>query len=166
MDMKDALIEVKQFSNDNNELDESLIGLLRTAAITVNVTKSIQSGKKVLQQTRELKQISDRLNVKGAKLSMIYKRLDPEKPAYTITGSGGGGTHVYHWNENRALTNRERARLQTFPDDFIFHGSKESVRRQIGMAVPVDGVRLILEAILKTFANVKYESIKPKSEVE
>ena len=107
-----------------------------------------------------------KLNVKGAKLSMIYKRLDPEKPAYTITGSGGGGTHVYHWIENRALTNRERARLQTFPDDFIFHGSKESVRRQIGMAVPVDGVRYILEAILKTFANVKYESIESNTEIE
>ena len=101
-----------------------------------------------------------KLNVKGAKLSMIYKRLDPQKPSYTITGSGGGGTHVYHWIENRALTNRERARLQTFPDDFIFHGSKESVRRQIGMAVPVDGVRYILEAILKTFADVEYESIE------
>ena len=77
-----------------------------------------------------------RLNVRGAKISQIYKRLDPDKPAYTVTGSGGGGTHVYHWKENRALTNRERARLQTFPDDFIFLGSKESVRKQIGMAVP------------------------------
>ena len=103
-----------------------------------------------------------KLNVKGAKLSMIYKRLDPEKPSYTITGSGGGGTHVYHWKENRALTNRERARLQTFPDNFIFHGSKESVRRQIGMAVPVEGVRIILESILKTFANVEYEALEEK----
>ena len=58
-----------------------------------------------------------RLNVKGAKISQIYKRLDPDKPAYTVTGSGGGGTHIYHWKENRALTNRERARLQTFPDN-------------------------------------------------
>ena len=61
--MRDALTEVKQFSNDNNELDESLIGLLRTTAITVNVAKTIQSGKKVQQQSRELKQISDRLKV-------------------------------------------------------------------------------------------------------
>jgi len=60
-----------------------------------------------------------KLNVKGAQISQIYKRLDPNKPAYTVTGSGGGGTHIYHWSENRALTNRERARLQTFPDDFI-----------------------------------------------
>ena len=71
---------------------------------------------------------------------------------------GGGGTHVYHWRENRALTNRERARLQTFPDDFKFIGSKESVRKQIGMAVPVDGVRLIFEAVLKCFAKIDYES--------
>lgn len=101
------------------------------------------------------------LNVKGARLSHIYKRLDPKKPAYTITGSGGGGTHVYHWEDNRALTNRERARLQTFPDDFVFYGSKESVRKQIGMAVPVDGARIILEAILQTFAGHKYPSIEP-----
>ena len=66
------------------------------------------------------------LNVKGAKISQIYKRLDPSKPAYTVTGSGGGGTHIYHWQEPRALTNRERARLQTFPDTYIFEGSKES----------------------------------------
>jgi DNA (cytosine-5)-methyltransferase 1 len=100
-----------------------------------------------------------RLNVKGAKLSNIYKRLDPNKPAYTVTGSGGGGTHMYHWKDPRALTNRERARLQTFPDNFFFHGSKESVRKQIGMAVPPDGMKVIFEAILKSFANINYRSI-------
>jgi len=98
------------------------------------------------------------LNITGAKISQIYRRLDPNKPAYTITGSGGGGTHMYHWQENRALTNRERARLQTFPDNFIFAGSKESVRKQIGMAVPVDGVRIIFEAVLKCFAGIDYKS--------
>ncbi len=101
-----------------------------------------------------------RLNVKGAKISQIYKRLDPNKPAYTITGSGGGGTHVYHYSEPRALTNRERARIQTFPDTYEFIGSKESVRKQIGMAVPCKGAQIIFEAILKTFAGIKYESIE------
>lgn len=102
-----------------------------------------------------------RLNVKGAKLSQIYRRLKPDKPSYTITGSGGGGTHGYHWNEPRALTNRERARLQTFPDDFIFCGGKESVRRQIGMAVPPEGARIIINAILKSFAGVSYKHVDP-----
>lgn len=102
-----------------------------------------------------------KLNVKGARLSQIYRRLDSSKPAYTVTGSGGGGTHVYHWSENRALTNRERARLQTFPDDFVFYGNKESVRRQIGMAVPCDGAQIILEALVKTLAGDPYEAAKP-----
>jgi DNA (cytosine-5)-methyltransferase 1 len=61
------------------------------------------------------------------------------------------------------LTNRERARLQTFPDDFIFHGSKESVRAQIGMAVPVDGAKVILNALLMTFAKKKYPSVDPSN---
>lgn len=100
-----------------------------------------------------------RLNVNGAKISQIYKRLDPLKPAYTVTGSGGGGTHIYHYDEPRALTNRERARLQTFPDSYVFEGSKESVRKQIGMAVPSKGAKVIFEAILKTFARIPYDSI-------
>lgn len=103
-----------------------------------------------------------RLNVKGAKISQIYKRLDPVKPAYTVTGSGGGGTHIYHYTENRALTNRERARLQTFPDNYVFEGSKESVRKQIGMAVPAKGARVIFEAILKTFAGIEYDGMEAK----
>lgn len=103
-----------------------------------------------------------RLNVENARMSQIYKRLDPNKPSYTITGSGGGGTHGYHWEENRALTNRERARIQTFPDDFIFEGSKESVRKQIGMAVPPKGAQIIAEAVLKTFAGIPYDWVEPK----
>lgn len=106
------------------------------------------------------------LKVKGARLSSIYKRLDPSKPAYTVTGSGGGGTHMYHWEEPRALTNRERARLQTFPDEFQFVGSKEAVRKQIGMAVPPDGAKIVFEAILKTFAGISYESVKPEPKLQ
>lgn len=106
-----------------------------------------------------------RLNVRGAKLSQIYKRLDPNKPAYTVTGSGGGGTHIYHWEEPRALTNRERARLQTFPDWYKFIGSKENVRRQIGMAVPPDGAQVVFEALFKTLEGIPYESIEPNIDV-
>lgn len=102
------------------------------------------------------------LNVKNAKMSQIYKRLHPDKPSYTITGSGGGGTHGYHWAENRALTNRERARIQTFPDDHIFYGSKESVRKQIGMAVPPKLSELIFNSILKTMLDIPYPYIEEK----
>lgn len=107
-----------------------------------------------------------RLNVKGAFLSQIYKRLKADQPSYTITGSGGGGTHGYHWSEPRALTNRERARIQTFPDDYVFEGGKEQVRKQIGMAVPPKGAQVIIEAILKTFAGITYRSIEAHWEIE
>ena len=89
----------------------------------------------------------------GATISQIYKRLSPDRPSYTVTGSGGGGTHIYHWEENRALTNRERARLQTFPDKFEFVGGKEAVRRQIGMAVPPKAAEVIFNSVLETLVK-------------
>ncbi len=101
-----------------------------------------------------------KLNCTRAKMSHIYKRLHKDKPSYTIRGSGGGDTHVYHWKECRALTNRERARLQGFPDNFIFKGSKEKVRKQIGMAVPPIGAKIVFEAILKTFAGIQYNFVE------
>lgn len=82
----------------------------------------------------------------------------PDKPSYTVTGSGGGGTHIYHWSENRALANRERARLQSFPDDFVFIGGKESVRKQIGMAVPPEGARQIFNSVLDALQSHHLES--------
>lgn len=130
--------------------------LTRQSATVIERLKHIKEGENAwtADLPEELK-----LKVNGAKLSQIYKRLDSTKPAYTVTGSGGGGTHIYHYSEPRALTNRERARLQTFPDDYVFEGSKESVRKQIGMAVPAKGAQIIFEAILKTFADIPYESM-------
>ena len=141
-------LEVPAIPDDayNNELT-------RQSAIVTERLKHIKPGQNAF--TADLPE-ELQLNVKGAKISQIYKRLDPSKPAYTVTGSGGGGTHIYHYSEPRALTNRERARLQTFPDSYQFLGSKESVRKQIGMAVPVQGAKIIFEAILKTFAGIEY----------
>ena len=54
--------------------------------------------------------------------------------------------------------------MQTFPDDYEFCGNKESVRKQIGMAVPCKGVQIIFEALLKCFAGVEYECDVPSFE--
>ena len=109
-------------------------------------------------------EIPERLRLKCAlKISSIYRRLDPDKPAYTITAGGGGGTHTYHWLEPRALTNRERARLQTFPDNFEFKGGKESIRSQIGMAVPPVAAKMIFEALLKSLCQKSTRNIYRKN---
>ena len=100
-----------------------------------------------------------KLNVRGATISQIYRRLAPDEPSYTVTGSGGGGTHMYHWAEPRALTNRERARLQTFDDMMRFHGNRDSVRKQIGMAVPVEGAKAIFTALFRTLHGIPYETV-------
>ena len=105
-----------------------------------------------------------RLHCTRARMSHIYRRLEADKPSYTITGSGGGGTHVYHWEEHRALTNEERAALQTFPPTFRFAGTPEQVRKQIGMAVPTKGAKAIFEAILKTFAQIPYDHVADESD--
>ncbi|WNL30366.1 DNA cytosine methyltransferase [Aliarcobacter cryaerophilus] len=92
------------------------------------------------------KDLPEHLAVKGL-MSNIYRRLDRNKPAYTLIASGGGGTWHYHYEEPRALTNRERARLQSFPDDLIFMGTNTEVRRQIGNAVPAVGIYPFAERI-------------------
>lgn len=156
---KDQYVSVKQ-TFERPPIPENALNneLTKQSQIVVERLEHIKPGENVWNADlpERLK-----LKVKGAKLSQIYKRLHPEKPSYTITGSGGGGTHVYHYGEPRALTNRERARIQTFPDDFFFKGSKESVRKQIGMAVPPQLAKIIFEAILKSFAGIEYKSVEP-----
>lgn len=67
-----------------------------------------------------------------------YGRLDPNGISPTITTrfdtpSGGKFIHPF---ENRTITPREAARIQSFPDDFKFIGNKTSICKQIGNAVP------------------------------
>ena len=118
----------------------------------------IQPGENVWQA----KGLPDELKIKTrTKISQIYRKLDPSKPSYTVTAAGGGGTFMYHWSdEQRELTNRERARIQTFPDDYEFFGKYSSVRKQIGMAVPPQGAKIIFNAILDTFAGIEYPYIE------
>jgi DNA (cytosine-5)-methyltransferase 1 len=88
--------------------------------------------------------------VKGM-ISHVYRRLHPNKPSTTIIAGGGGGTWGYHFDEPRPLTNRERARLFGYPDDFIFQGSTTEVRRQIGNSVPPIAARVIARTLKKAF---------------
>ena len=62
-----------------------------------------------------------------------YIRYNSKEPSVCITGDM---RKVFHYKENRALTNRELARIQSFPDDFIFYGNSITVQQQIGNAVP------------------------------
>ena len=67
-----------------------------------------------------------------------YGRLVGTEPSTTITNnmSTPSGLRCIHYNENRALTPREGARIQSFPDWFEFVGTKKDITTQIGNAVP------------------------------
>lgn len=62
-----------------------------------------------------------------------YIRYDSNKPSYCVTGDM---RKIFHYSQNRALTCRELARIQTFPDTFIFYGNSGQIQQQIGNAVP------------------------------
>lgn len=67
--------------------------------------------------------------------SDAFFRLDPDAPARTVKENHNGV--FVHYAEDRVMTPRELARLQSFSDDFKFYGRKSSVLKQIGNAVPV-----------------------------
>ena len=67
-----------------------------------------------------------------------------DRPSDTITAT----TPEIHIDKDRRLSVREVARLQTFPEDFIFTGSLDKMYRQVGNAVPVQLAKLIAENII------------------
>lgn len=69
----------------------------------------------------------------------IARRLSWDEPSLTLVCSPAQGqTERCHPSETRPLTCREYARIQTFPDDWKFYGSKNNIYKQIGNAVPVN----------------------------
>lgn len=80
------------------------------------------------------------------KVHIAWTRLNSKKPSFTIDC---GHNHHFHYSYNRVPTVRESARLQSFPDTFIFLGNKGSQLKQVGNAVPP----LLAEQIANTLKN-------------
>jgi len=75
-------------------------------------------------------------------------KLHPNLPSWTIAAQPGPWVGPFHWN-NRRLRVPEASALQTFPEDYHFVGTRRSVQKQIGNAVP----SLLGEAIVKHLMN-------------
>jgi DNA (cytosine-5)-methyltransferase 1 len=79
----------------------------------------------------------DQIRISGGRTT-LYGRLAWDKPSFTITtyfNRPGNGTYV-HPDSDRMITSAEAARFQSFPDSFVFAGSKTMRTKQIGNAVP------------------------------
>ena len=115
--------------------------------VTLERVKLIKPGEnwKVLPKKLQTKSIH----------SGAYGRLDPNKACPTLTTRFDTPPvgYVTHPFENRTLTVREGARIQGFPDDFIFYGNKSSQYKQVGNAVPLEFSNALATSVLNMIAN-------------
>lgn len=81
------------------------------------------------------------------KVNIAWTRMNSNKPSFTIDT---GHNHHFHYIANRVPTVRESARIQSFPDEFIFEGSKTNQLKQVGNAVPPLLGRVIAEKLKDT----------------
>ena len=84
---------------------------------------------------------------------VAWTRFPDDKPAPTIDT---GHRHHFHYEYNRVPTVRECARIQSFPDDFIFQGNKTQQFRQVGNAVPPIMAKAIADSV-KDCLDKNYE---------
>ena len=92
---------------------------------TIDVISKIPDGGKITDLPKEFWEIR--------KYNKAFQRMNSKLQSYTIDT---GHRNYFHYSENRIPTVRESARIQSFPDNFIFYGSRTSQYKQVGNAVP------------------------------
>jgi Alw26I/Eco31I/Esp3I family type II restriction m6 adenine DNA methyltransferase len=130
-----------------SELDRQIIDHVPQGGNWQDIPESVPS--------QRLTQIREMTAWRGIVRTTYYGRLRPDQPAYTIAtyfNRPGNGTNIHPW-ENRTLSGREAARLQSFPDCYVFTGSEGAIRKQVGNAVPP----LLGYAIGRHFQNLGFD---------
>lgn len=122
------------FSPSLSELDLQMVRMVPPGGNWKDIPTTVPS--------KRLEQIRVSYAAGEGSRSTYYGRMRPDAPAYTINtyiGRPGNGCFVhYDWDggQHRMISQREAARLQSFPDSFVFMGSRSDVNSQIGNAVP------------------------------
>lgn len=116
------------------------------------LTEDIQSGRKEYVSIERLKELYTEVTGKESNIHKFYV-LREDEPSNTIPAHlyKDGLRHIHpDPDQARSLTVREAARLQTFPDDFVFLGSMMAQYKMIGNAVPTGFAKVIATALYET----------------
>jgi len=131
-------------------------------AVHYNLIKHVKEGQTWREIPREL--LPERFaKIRRTDGTNLFARPERSRPSYTIiTQFGNVTTGAYtHPLQDRALSAREGARIQSFPDWYRFTGSLSSKYRQIGNAVPPLLARTIAEALSRTITGVPEPQLPP-----
>lgn len=138
--LKDWYIDEKLEGVINHESRKHLIQDLKRylfAGLYVEKHKRFPRLKDYAERSEDL--LPDHDNVDTGKFSDRFRVQMPNKPATTITSHISKDGHYFvHYDPSqcRSLTVREAARIQTFPDNYLFRGSRTAQYHQVGNAVP------------------------------
>ena len=128
------------------------MNVLRNHIVT-NTTKTAMQRFKALKQGQNFHALDDSLKTNtytdaSRTQNTIYLRLDYDEPSGTVVNVRK--SMWIHPTKDRAISVREAARLQTFPDSFVFCGTKDKQYQQVGNAVPP----IMAKSIAKKLANL------------
>lgn len=149
-DIDKEIVYPTETHSKNEELGKLKWVTVREA---IDDLKELPEDKELLQQiyTKHSDKFTEKIKKTeiGSSVTKKYKeaffRCDPDKPSNTVKENHGGV--FIHYEKNRVMTPRELARLQSFPDNFQFKGSKSNMLIQLGNAVPCKLSSAIAEQI-------------------
>ncbi|MDG4513376.1 DNA cytosine methyltransferase [Streptococcus suis] len=143
--------EVNDYSKDLRD-SESIYNHIITESRdnAINRFKALQPGQNFHDLSKELKQTyADATRTQNT----IYQRLDYNKKSGTVVNVRK--SMWVHPTIDRAISIREAARLQSFPDSFIFYGTKDAQYQQVGNAVPPKLARIIAKKCTQMLSSLK-----------
>lgn len=95
--------------------------------------------------------------------SIIYRRLNPAEPSVTVTNFRKA--MLIHPVQNRLLSVREAARIQTFPDRYEFEGRLGSIQQQVSDAVPVKLAEAVANTVLAHMkSHIRYAEVRSRQD--
>lgn len=135
LESPEEYLEVYSYNNDKISEYQKLMRKGSKMIYNHNGTKHTEQTKNIISMIKDGGRISDLPKEYWGvrKYNKAFQRMNSKEPSHTIDT---GHRNYFHYKENRVPSVRECARIQSFPDKFVFIGSKTSQYKQVGNAVP------------------------------